>query len=703
MPSSHVTIDPQALPGGVVRSIARSPTMGIDCITEDQEELADVTMVDGFSSHASLHTAQDIRSQQLHHIPPYQYPSSLPSQVSSTPITTSADVPTPTSRITKRDSMKTKKVVNPTRSERPAIANGPSSSSQRTTVPPQEESHFITHHDDLPHLQPGSTDGDPGALGLTSLTLQSPSPSQAAPATPSAPSSSSGSTDHTPAYPSQSSPANSRKRKTTSPTPRPKQQRNRSTPDADQSDDTMEGSEDGQDLISNPQAESASRMCRRSSVRARASVNYALPKLNTKMRKPDPEDLKPAKSSRVRKSSSSTANGDLKGLRDQKQRPSQVEASQPKRTMSPATAAAPAASEAAQRTQSEDCTLTESEAEGDNTVTASNFTEMPPTASSAAHPTTSGESLSELFHVHRDDRSSFRTHRGGRVDAGSRDTSDDEHDETSGSELDEMEVMMDQAEDEVADRRTDRLSHASPHMSASTETTPKSSTSSLPSKTATKARRRTTNTTTISTPTEPQSARPSSAGEIPLSGTSRLTKSTAASRGRSAAGEAASIARRKSTATTTPASSSIKAEGNGAAPFRSASASDSARPSLASSTSSSSLNSSSPGALLTSLGLPQTNFVFASSIDRDRAEGVASGANTASSRQSSASTGGPRKLAALRKLSVNGTSTSSSSSSVPGSAPVSATGPQKPHVVVGKVRVSSTGENINPTSSSSSS
>ncbi|PWN31144.1 heavy metal translocatin [Jaminaea rosea] len=76
-----------------------------------------------------------------------------------------------------------------------------------------------------------------------------------------------------------------------------------------------------------PAASSRTRASRRSSVR---TVNYALPKLNTKMRKPDPEDTKPAPSTASSASSarsslagtdaqSSPLGGDLKDLKRERQ------------------------------------------------------------------------------------------------------------------------------------------------------------------------------------------------------------------------------------------------------------------------------------------------------------------------------------------------------------------------------------------------
>lgn len=63
--------------------------------------------------------------------------------------------------------------------------------------------------------------------------------------------------------------------------------RSTSPPSSTAGEEEEDGDDDGA-------AASTSRRSARSSVRSRSSVNYALPKLNTKMRKPDPVDLVPA-------------------------------------------------------------------------------------------------------------------------------------------------------------------------------------------------------------------------------------------------------------------------------------------------------------------------------------------------------------------------------------------------------------------------
>ena len=55
------------------------------------------------------------------------------------------------------------------------------------------------------------------------------------------------------------------------------------------------------------------RSSRRSSARDRKSINYALPKLNTKMRKPDPIDLIPAQEGEVRRTEGGTRGEDSEG------------------------------------------------------------------------------------------------------------------------------------------------------------------------------------------------------------------------------------------------------------------------------------------------------------------------------------------------------------------------------------------------------
>lgn len=60
--------------------------------------------------------------------------------------------------------------------------------------------------------------------------------------------------------------------------------------------------QEAQDWQSEGDSPQGSHLSRRSSMRDRKSVNYALPKLNTKMRKPDPVDLVPAERSEARRS-----------------------------------------------------------------------------------------------------------------------------------------------------------------------------------------------------------------------------------------------------------------------------------------------------------------------------------------------------------------------------------------------------------------
>lgn len=84
--------------------------------------------------------------------------------------------------------------------------------------------------------------------------------------------------------------AASRKRKVAS---SPKEQR-QSTQGKRSPSSSVTGDEDTEEDRDENEGMGSSRRSARSSVRSRSSVNYALPKLNTKMRKPDPVELVPA-------------------------------------------------------------------------------------------------------------------------------------------------------------------------------------------------------------------------------------------------------------------------------------------------------------------------------------------------------------------------------------------------------------------------
>lgn len=68
---------------------------------------------------------------------------------------------------------------------------------------------------------------------------------------------------------------------------------------------------EGQSSQSGTDSPSAHKPSRRASMRDRKSINYALPKLNTKMRKPDPVDLVPVKKDGRRPSSASRHDGEI--------------------------------------------------------------------------------------------------------------------------------------------------------------------------------------------------------------------------------------------------------------------------------------------------------------------------------------------------------------------------------------------------------
>jgi hypothetical protein len=72
----------------------------------------------------------------------------------------------------------------------------------------------------------------------------------------------------------------------------------------DISDSVSRSQESGNLSSSDGELPQSTRSSRRSSARDRKSINYALPKLNTKMRKPDPADLIPAQSGERRKGDS---------------------------------------------------------------------------------------------------------------------------------------------------------------------------------------------------------------------------------------------------------------------------------------------------------------------------------------------------------------------------------------------------------------
>lgn len=662
-PSPHVKIDPQALPGGVARSIARPPVLGIDSIAEDREEGEDISM------HMD-HNTHDVRpTPSLHH--PHSLPSSSSWSSSSLPAST---------RVTKRDGMRGKRSsgVNAaaTTSRLPptdthhtsyqprTIPDAISPTSSPPSLPPATPSHASMQEQDgppSPTLQdhemvdrapsptpapPSSTvDDETGALRITDLTLQSPTPLHTTPSS-AEPSSSS----------SPSSPAVSRKRKTTSPSDIYSSQ---TEADQHQTEAIAElanalGSEPTHDDDDQEQVGST-RMSRRSSVRARASVNYALPKLNTKMRKPDPEELKPAKPSKSRastKMAAANSNGDLKDLKKSRSRPPSVESTPTPKKRSVRSRGGDeddedggtAEKHVLQMSTSTNSSIDDDTAEADETVTPAggppiNGASSSTPAAVAAAPL--GESLSELFHVDRDARrggDNFQNHR----DNESRDTTDDEreNEETSGSEVDLEDVEVGDVSD---DGNGDTTASPRPRPAPAA---PSTSSARRPSRTAEALQQQ---------QQQRQLPRTSST-------TSRLTDSTAASRNRSAANESTSAARRRSSAAASSnaiaaKSSSTLTKKRSTSGLSSASSSSStAPPSTASSS-----GTASP-ALLASLGLPTTEFSFGRGENGgggggggDASHHTVNGKSSATAAPANGSAAaGSRKVAALRKLSVNG-------------------------------------------------
>ncbi|CAO1621658.1 unnamed protein product [Sympodiomycopsis kandeliae] len=613
-PSPHVKIDPHALPGGVARSIARPPPLGIDRIGEDGED--DMQQQDHDLTNDRISSA----ANNLFSIPPAHPSSSSSSSLPSS------------SRVTKRNVIPTKRRVEapssimdaepippstPSSSDRqqqpdpPAsfdLQRPPSSPSPPTNHQDEEMLELIPDIPDVPDVEEGGAEA--GALRLTNLTLQSP------PSTNS-------SADQSPTV---ASPAVSRKRKTTSPTPpaKPRDRTPANQAQGSQSHSFLSSSspnnlsedvydeqqqqeqEDDQDDMELEQSGSiATRSSRRSSVRARASVNYALPKLNTKMRKPDPEDLKPAKVSRSRSSASrangssnggggshvrsTSANGDLNELKRVRERSISVEP---------------------QRTANE---------RGGDEHEAKQV---------AMHPTPTGGSLSELFHS--DDgqsRDNFRTHRGEALECESRDTTDDER-ETSESEMerDDDEIDGIQAADEQEEEDDGDETARDPNAGRSRGSSQVSSIATgggarRPSQNRVNGHAFSSEAASSTSSSSSSSATPrASKASLPRTSSSRLTDSTAASRSRSVS------------------------TGNDSSSGRRAS-----RPSSSKKPSTSDSSASSSPALLTALGLPSTHFDFTPQSQHQNF--------TPSTPAPQSSTAKARKVSALRKLNTNGNNT----------------------------------------------
>lgn len=420
---SRITLDPDALPPGIVRSVARPPALGIDEIAETETEaeegsgpIIDRAAFDDMDIRDDSPVSTSMFYPPLTTLDTDGAPSPLPSPAleegmfaqqstvtqawhrfladgSSDFAATSAAAESTSSgkaRPKKSETMKGKRVApsrrqsglhaaaNSADSEPPSadevdVAPKPAARARRVAVDASKKGGMVSTDEDDEMVDVDTA--------LEPTTERAPSPVQPIAA---------------PVKDVSMSPPTSRKRKPSSPKSAAAHAVRPSTPDTAATEaphtysDHMEESEDHAEAAEAAEPVYPARMSRRSSVRARASVNYTLPKLNTKMRKPDPEDLKPAmgttivrtsvtpsatSSSRSTPAASAKAespiNGDLNELKRERQQQQQqvAAAASSSRTTTRKSSAAPkaaAGSTTARRSRARRTDPAEEEADGDD-------------------------------------------------------------------------------------------------------------------------------------------------------------------------------------------------------------------------------------------------------------------------------------------------------------------------------------------------
>jgi hypothetical protein len=290
--SARITLDPNALPGGVVRNVAAPPRGELsNVVEEDSAELAMLT--DAGASTLQMDSMEQYErtvGDSVHH----DDENDSDHNDDGDAVSFSAGEEEETIRIPQLE-VREKDCYQSGRSPMPHTQSHPNTADSFLLQPrdPTRQLHHASSIDSLSSFADDeevelSTDDERG-IPYATHSSKDPLPQSADLSAP-------------------------RKRKT--PTSSPHQSRKvrsssvASTPSKDLSQS------DNEDLSSNEDL----RPFRRASMRDRKSINYALPKLNTKMRKPDPGDLVPAAKGEDRErrgnSSSEIENGETAASSD---------------------------------------------------------------------------------------------------------------------------------------------------------------------------------------------------------------------------------------------------------------------------------------------------------------------------------------------------------------------------------------------------
>lgn len=291
VPHQRIEIDPEALPGGVARPVAQAPNEGMDDIREDEEPgemFTERPVGQGWEENEPF---ADVELREAAVVASQTADSTWNTKDASAKfMSRSGTSPSSTATNTKRSHlMKGKRASSTATQGRQSASNA--QITQTTDEGDQEEQALSTE---------GYTTVDDA---LASAPVTDDETEDLPPTQPSPPPSPEQGVVQVAA----------RKRKVTPPS---------TSVHLGGQEETEDGvdDDDGEESQSPP-----SRSSRRSSVRSRASINYALPKLNTKMRKPDPEDRKPAASS-ARKGRTTTQDrpaglvaGDINALKAERQ------------------------------------------------------------------------------------------------------------------------------------------------------------------------------------------------------------------------------------------------------------------------------------------------------------------------------------------------------------------------------------------------